>query len=38
MWTYYLLGSAAISRSRDSQLYQIVMTRTGRAQPACRIS
>jgi cyclopropane-fatty-acyl-phospholipid synthase len=38
MWTYYLLGSAAISRARDSQLYQIVMTRTGRAQPACRIS
>ncbi|MGH9203914.1 MAG: cyclopropane fatty acyl phospholipid synthase, partial [Vicinamibacterales bacterium] len=38
MWTFYLLGSAAVSRSRDSQLYQIVMTRTGRAQPPCRIS
>ena len=38
MWSFYLLGSAAVSRARDGQVWQIVMTRTGRAQPDCRFS
>lgn len=37
MWRYYLLSSAASFRSRHIQLWQVVMTKTGRAQPACRI-
>ena len=36
MWKFYLLGAAGAARARDAQLYQIVMTRTGRPQPACR--
>lgn len=36
MWRYYLLSSAAGFRSRNIQLFQIVLTRTGRAQPDCR--
>jgi cyclopropane-fatty-acyl-phospholipid synthase len=39
MWKFYLLAAAGASRSRDGQLYQIVLTKTGRAQPAhCRES
>ncbi len=36
MMRYYLLASAGTFRSRMSQLYQIVMTKPGRRQPACR--
>jgi len=38
MWRYYLLSSAGGFRSRFNQLWQIVMTKTGRTQPNCRIS
>ncbi len=37
MWEFYLLGCAGAFRARDIQLWQIVMTRPGRSQPA-RIS
>lgn len=37
MWKFYLLAAAGASRSRDGQLYQVVMTKTGRAQPDCRM-
>jgi len=37
MWHFYLLGSAGTFRSRRSQLWQIVMTKTGTKQPNCRI-
>jgi cyclopropane-fatty-acyl-phospholipid synthase len=36
MWNYYLLTSAGGFRSRLQQLWQIVFTRTGTAQPLCR--
>jgi cyclopropane-fatty-acyl-phospholipid synthase len=38
MWRYYLLTSAGAFRSRNQQLWQIVMTRPGTPQPACRVS
>jgi cyclopropane-fatty-acyl-phospholipid synthase len=38
MWRYYLLTCAGAFRARDMQLWQIVMTKPGRKQPACRIS
>lgn len=38
MWKFYLLGAAGAARSRDGQLYQVVLTKTGRAQPDCRAS
>ena len=38
MWRYYLLSSAGQFRSRGTQLWQIVMNRTGRPQPDCRVS
>ena len=38
MWRYYLLSSAGGFRSRNQQLWQIVLTRTGTAQPNCRFS
>jgi cyclopropane-fatty-acyl-phospholipid synthase len=38
MWKFYLLAAAGASRSRDGQLYQVVMTKTGRQQPRCRVS
>jgi cyclopropane-fatty-acyl-phospholipid synthase len=38
MWRYYLLGSAAGFRARYLQLYQLVLTRKGTPQPACRVS
>jgi cyclopropane-fatty-acyl-phospholipid synthase len=37
MWKFYLLAAAGASRARDAQLFQIVMTKTGRAQPDCRM-
>ncbi len=36
MWRFYLLSSAGGFRSRYQQLWQIVMTKTGRAQPESR--
>ncbi|MBE0655917.1 MAG: cyclopropane fatty acyl phospholipid synthase [Bacteroidales bacterium] len=38
MWRFYLLSSAGGFRSRNNQLWQIVMTRKGREKPDCRIS
>jgi cyclopropane-fatty-acyl-phospholipid synthase len=38
MWQFYLLAAAGASRSRDGQLYQLVLTKIGRAQPDCRQS
>jgi cyclopropane-fatty-acyl-phospholipid synthase len=38
MWRYYLLTSAGGFRSRNQQLWQIVFTRMGTAQPDCRFS
>jgi cyclopropane-fatty-acyl-phospholipid synthase len=38
MWKFYLLAAAGASRSRDGQLYQVVLTKIGRAQPDCRKS
>jgi len=37
MWRYYLLSSAGGFRARNNQLWQIVMSREGDPQPACRI-
>ncbi len=37
MWRYYLLSSAGAFRSRCTQLWQVVMTKPGRAQPECRL-
>lgn len=37
MWKFYLLSCAGAFRSRRQQLWQIVMTKKGRAQPDCRI-
>jgi len=37
MWRYYLLSSAGAFRSRSTQLWQVVMTKPGRAQPECRL-
>ena len=34
MWKFYLLAAAGASRSRDGQLYQLVLTKTGLAQPS----
>jgi cyclopropane-fatty-acyl-phospholipid synthase len=33
MWKFYLLAAAGAARARDGQLYQVVMTKTGTAQP-----
>ena len=38
MWRFYLLSCAGGFRSRNIQLWQIVMTRPGTPQPDCRIS
>ena len=37
MWEYYLLSCAGAFRARRSQVWQIVLTKTGRKQPACRL-
>jgi len=36
MWEYYLLSCAGAFRARDIQLWQVVMTKIGTPQPACR--
>jgi cyclopropane-fatty-acyl-phospholipid synthase len=38
MWRFYLLCSAGAFRSRTIQLWQVVMTKPGRAQPDCRLN
>ncbi len=38
MWKFYLLAAAGAARSRDGQLYQFVLSKTGRVQPDCRVS
>lgn len=38
MWHYYLLSGAGGFRSRQTQLWQFVITRIGDQQPDCRIS
>jgi len=38
MWRFYLLAAAGASRARDAQLFQLVLTKSGRAQPDCRMS
>ncbi len=37
MWRYYLLSCAGAFAARDIQVWQLVMTPTGAAQPACRL-
>ncbi|HPC01963.1 MAG TPA: class I SAM-dependent methyltransferase, partial [Syntrophales bacterium] len=37
MWDYYLLSCAGAFRARSIQLWQIVLTKPGTVQPACRI-
>ena len=37
MWRFYLLTSAGSFRARNLQLWQIVMTKSGRKQPDCRL-
>lgn len=36
MWEYYLLSCASAFRSRSTQLWQVVLTKHGTAQPSCR--
>lgn len=36
MWRFYLLSSAGAFRARHNQLWQIVLNRPGKKQPACR--
>lgn len=36
MWEYYLLSCAGAFRARSNQLWQIVLTKYGTDQPACR--
>ncbi|MCU0306404.1 MAG: cyclopropane fatty acyl phospholipid synthase [Thermoleophilia bacterium] len=38
MWRFYLQGAAGMARARDGQLFQMVLTIPGRAQPPCRVS
>jgi cyclopropane-fatty-acyl-phospholipid synthase len=38
MWQFYLLTSAGSFRARNLQTWQIVMTKPGNKQPACRFS
>jgi cyclopropane-fatty-acyl-phospholipid synthase len=38
MWKFYLHAAAGQSRSREGQLYHLVLTKIGRAQPDCRMS
>lgn len=38
MWRFYLLAAAGAVRARESQLWHLVMTKPGRAQPSCRFS
>ena len=36
MWRFYLLAAAGAVAARESQLWHLVLTRIGRAQPECR--
>ena len=38
MWKFYLLAAAGASRVRDEQVFQLVLTKSGRRQPDCRMS
>ena len=38
MWKFYLLAAAGASRARDAQVFQLVLTKSGRRQPDCRLS
>lgn len=38
MWRYYLLSSAGGFRSRENQLWQVVMTKPGNDHPNCRLN
>jgi cyclopropane-fatty-acyl-phospholipid synthase len=38
MWKFYLLAAAGASRSRDGQLFQVVLSKIGTPQPDCRVS
>jgi cyclopropane-fatty-acyl-phospholipid synthase len=38
MWKFYLLTAAGASRAREGQLFHLVLTKTGREQPDCRVS
>jgi len=38
MWEFYLKAAAGAARARDAQLYQMVLTKTGRLPPVCRAS
>jgi len=38
MWRFYLLSSAGGFRARNTQLWQIVMTKPGTPQPCCRVN
>ncbi len=37
MWEYFLLSFAGAFRARSNQVWQIVLTKYGRPQPACRV-
>lgn len=37
LWRFYLLSSAGSFRARFTQLFQLVLTRTGTPQPDCRL-
>ncbi len=37
MWKFYLLAAAGASRARDGNLFQLVLTKIGRAQPDSRM-
>jgi len=37
MWRFYLLSCAGGFRARNTQLWQLVLTRIGREQPDCRV-
>ena len=38
MWAFYLLAAAGAARARDAQVFQLVLTKSGRGQPDCRMS
>jgi hypothetical protein len=38
MWRFYLLAAAGAVAARESQLWHLVLTHVGRAQPNCRFS
>jgi cyclopropane-fatty-acyl-phospholipid synthase len=38
IWTYYLLMSAAVFRTRQAQLVQAVISRADTPHPLCRVT